>query len=151
MADSFMIQFTCEGKPCFANVYAYDTTPREYHVHIVNTHFFSSLPEHIVLIEQNEKLCLKQADGAMLRVPSLAELVGARAPEVAKKTTQQIQNSVAAASAIQAPFDREIIGGANVPGPQRVKASVDSLVEQSTLLVESANAIGITQLTLTLP
>jgi putative iron-regulated protein len=32
-----------------------------------------------------------------------------------------------------------------------VKATVDSLVEQSTLLVESANAIGITQLTLTLP
>ena len=57
-----MIQFTCEGKPCFANVYAYDTTPREYHVHIVNTHFFSSLPEHIVLIEQNEKLCLQDTD-----------------------------------------------------------------------------------------
>ena len=93
----------------------------------------------------------KQADGAVLKVPSLAELVGARAPEVAKKTTQQIQNSVKAASAIQAPFDREIIGGANAPGPKRVKATVDSLVEQSTLLVESANAIGITQLTLTLP
>ncbi|MDZ4051530.1 MAG: imelysin family protein [Limnobacter sp.] len=93
----------------------------------------------------------KQADGAVLKVPSLAELVGARAPEVATKTTQQIQNSVTAAGAIQAPFDREIIGGADAPGPQRVKATVDSLVEQSTLLVESANAIGITQLTLTLP
>ncbi len=93
----------------------------------------------------------KQADGAVLKVPSLAELVGARAPEVAKKTTQQIQSSVTAASAIQAPFDREIIGGADAPGPQRVKATVNSLVEQSTLLVESANAIGITQLTLTLP
>jgi len=93
----------------------------------------------------------KQADGAVLKVPSLAELVGARAPEVAKKTTQQMQNSVKAANAIQAPFDREIIGGTNAPGPQRIKATVDSLVEQSTLLVESANAMGITQLTLTLP
>jgi hypothetical protein len=65
MADSFMIQFTCDGKQCFANVYAYDTTPREYHVHIVNAHFFSTIPDHIVLIEQNEKLCLKSANGAM--------------------------------------------------------------------------------------
>lgn len=93
----------------------------------------------------------KQANGAVLKVPSLASLVGARAPEVAKKTTQQIQNSVNAAGAIQAPFDREIIGGGNAPGPKRIKATVDSLVEQSTLLVESANAIGITRLTLSLP
>lgn len=93
----------------------------------------------------------KKANGAVLKVPSLASLVGARAPDVAKKTTQQIQNSVNAAGAIQAPFDREIIGGANAPGPKRIKATVDSLVEQSTLLVESANAIGITRLTLSLP
>jgi len=93
----------------------------------------------------------KQANGAVLKVPSLASLVGASAPEVAKKTTQQIQNSVNAAGAIQAPFDREIIGGANAPGPNRIKATVDSLVAQSTLLVESANAIGITRLTLSLP
>jgi putative iron-regulated protein len=93
----------------------------------------------------------KQANGAVLKVPSLASLVGASAPEVAKKTTQQIQNSVNAAGAIQAPFDREIIGGANAPGPKRIKATVDSLVAQSTLLVESANAIGITRLTLSLP
>ena len=75
----------------------------------------------------------------------------ARAPEVAKKTTQQIENSVNAANTIQTPFDREIIGGANAPGPQRIKATVDSLIEQSTLLVESANSLGITQLTLSLP
>lgn len=93
----------------------------------------------------------KQADGAVLKVPSLAELVATRAPDVAQKTTRQIQNSVNAANTIQAPFDREIIGGADAPGPKRIKATVDSLVDQSQLLVESANAIGITQLTLTLP
>ena len=93
----------------------------------------------------------KQANGVVLKVPSLAELVASTSPEVASKTTAQIQNSVKAAEAIQAPFDREIIGGANAPGPQRIKATVASLVEQSTLLVESANAIGITRLTLTLP
>jgi putative iron-regulated protein len=93
----------------------------------------------------------KQADGAVLKVPSLAELVASKAPKVAKETTQQITNSVIAANAIQAPFDREIIGGANAPGPQRIKATVASLVKQSTLIVESANAIGISQLTLTMP
>ncbi|MCR2745507.1 imelysin family protein [Limnobacter parvus] len=93
----------------------------------------------------------KQADGAVLKVPSLAELVGAKSVDLAKRTTQQIQNSVNAASAIQAPFDREIIGGSNAAGPKRVKATIDSLVEQSVLLVESASAIGITRLTLTLP
>jgi putative iron-regulated protein len=92
-----------------------------------------------------------QANGATLKVPSLAEFVAAKAPEVAQRTTAQIRNSVNAAKAIQAPFDREIIGGADAPGPQRIKATVVSLIEQSTLLVESANAIGITQLTLTLP
>jgi hypothetical protein len=74
MADSFMIQFTCNGKPCFANVYAYDSTPKEYHVHIVNPHLYSSLPEHIVLIEQNEKLCLWKADGELDGTfPAIAE------------------------------------------------------------------------------
>lgn len=93
----------------------------------------------------------KQANGAVLKVPSLAELVASKSPGVAKRTTVQIQNSVNAATAIQAPFDREIIGGADAPGPKRIKATVASLVEQSSLLVESANALGITRLTLTQP
>jgi putative iron-regulated protein len=93
----------------------------------------------------------KQANGAVLKVPSLAELVASKSPDVAKRTTVQIQNSVNAATAIQAPFDREIIGGADAPGPKRIKATVASLVEQSSLLVESANALGITRLTLTQP
>lgn len=60
-----MIQFASKGKPCYANVYAYNTTPREYHVHIVNPHLFSDLPEHIILEEINEKLCLRNASGAL--------------------------------------------------------------------------------------
>ena len=65
MATSFMIHFAVHGKPCYANVYAYDSSPKEYHVHIVNPHLFSDLPEHIVLEEINEKLCLRNADGAL--------------------------------------------------------------------------------------
>jgi hypothetical protein len=65
MAKSFMIQFAFKGKPCYANVYAYNTTPREYHVHIVNPHLFSGLPEHIILQEINEKLCPGNASGEL--------------------------------------------------------------------------------------
>lgn len=65
MAASFMINFAVNGKPCFANVYAYDRTPKEYHVHIVNAHLFSNLPELIVLTEQNEKLILTSANRAL--------------------------------------------------------------------------------------
>ena len=65
MATSFMIQFAVNGKPCYANVYAYDFSPKEYHVHIVNTHASSHLPDHLILEEINEKLCLRSADGAL--------------------------------------------------------------------------------------
>jgi hypothetical protein len=65
MATSFMIQFAVNGKPCYANVYASGSTPKEYHVHIVNTPTSSGLPDHIVLEEINEKLCLRSANGAL--------------------------------------------------------------------------------------
>lgn len=65
MATSFMIQFAVHGKPCYANVYAYDATPKEYHVHIVNTPASSDLPDHIILEEINEKLCLRSSSGAL--------------------------------------------------------------------------------------
>ena len=56
-----MIRFLHEGKPCYANVYVYDR-PKEYHVHIVNSLVHDNLPESMVLIEQNEKLCLQDKD-----------------------------------------------------------------------------------------
>ncbi|HEX4843405.1 MAG TPA: imelysin family protein [Limnobacter sp.] len=92
-----------------------------------------------------------RANGDLLEVPSLRALVAAKSPTVAQKTTQQIQASVRAAENIQAPFDREILGGADAPGPKRIKATVDSLALQSNAMVEAAGAIGITQLTLTMP
>jgi len=59
-----MIRFPFEGKHCYANVYVYDTNPKEYHVHTVNSPMHHNLPESLVLIEQNEKLCLPHPDGA---------------------------------------------------------------------------------------
>jgi putative iron-regulated protein len=92
-----------------------------------------------------------QADGKTLTVPSLAQLVAAKNKALADKTTAQVRQSVERASAIQAPFDREIAGAATDPGPLRVKATIDSLVKQSELLVESASAVGIKRLTLSKP
>ena len=83
----------------------------------------------------------QRADGSVLQGPSLRELVAARDAAVAERTTRQIAASVAAAQAIQAPFDREIIGGKEAPGHQRIQKAIDSLVQQSKDLVDAAAAI----------
>lgn len=93
----------------------------------------------------------QRADGTVLKGPSLRDLVAAKDAALADKTTQQIAASVAAAEAIQAPFDREIIGGKDAPGRQRIQKTIDSLTQQSKDLVTAANAIGITKLTLVQP
>jgi putative iron-regulated protein len=93
----------------------------------------------------------KRADGSVLQGPSLRDLVAQRDPALSERTTRQIRQTVLAAEAIQAPFDREIIGGADAPGRQRVQKTIASLVQQSKDLVEAAAAIGITRLTLVQP
>ena len=90
-------------------------------------------------------------DGSHLQGPSLRELVAAKDKALAEKTTAQLDQSVKAAEAIPAPFDRAIIGDAKAPGRQRVQTTIDSLVEQSKLLVSTANAVGISKLTLVQP
>lgn len=93
----------------------------------------------------------KRSDGSVLQGPALRDLVADKNPALAERTTQQIRASVLAAEAIQAPFDREIVGGANAPGPQRVRKTINSLTQQSKDIVEAATAIGITKLTLVQP
>lgn len=93
----------------------------------------------------------KRADGSVVKGASLRDLVAAKDAALADKTTQQIAASVAAAEAIQAPFDREIIGGKDAPGRQRIQKTIDSLTQQSKDLVAAANAVGITKLTLVQP
>lgn len=92
-----------------------------------------------------------RADGSLLQGPSLRDLVAARDPALAERTTRQIRRSVQAAEALQPPFDREIVGTPDAPGRQRVLATIASLTQQSKDLVEAAAAIGITQLTLVQP
>ena len=93
----------------------------------------------------------KTRSGQELQVPGVRDLVAARNAALADKTTAQLDQSVKAAEAIPAPFDRAIIGDAKAPGRQRVQATIDSLVEQSKLLVSTASAVGISKLTLVQP
>lgn len=90
-------------------------------------------------------------DGSQMQGASVRDLVAAKDVALADRTSAQLAATVAASQAIQAPFDREIIGGKEAPGPQRVKKTIDSLVEQSKLLTDSAAAIGIAKLNLAQP
>jgi putative iron-regulated protein len=93
----------------------------------------------------------KRADGSVVQGASLRDLVAAKDTALADRTTQTIAASVAAAEAIQPPFDREIVGGKDAPGRQRIQKTIDSLTQQSKELVAAANAVGITKLTLVQP
>ena len=93
----------------------------------------------------------KRVDGSLLKGPGLRDLVAQKDAAIAERTTAQIAASVAATEAIQAPFDREIIGGPDAPGRKRIQKAVDSLTQQSKDLVDAAAAIGITRLTLVEP
>jgi putative iron-regulated protein len=90
-------------------------------------------------------------DGSILQGASLHDLVAARDAALAERSSRQIAASVAAARAIQPPFDRETLGGSDAPGPQRVRKAIDSLVAQSKDLVAVAASLGITRLTLATP
>ena len=81
-------------------------------------------------------------DGSTLQGASLRDLVAARDAAVAERTTLRIAASVAAARDIQPPFDREIVGGKDSQGRQRVQKTIDSLVQQSKDLTDAATALG---------
>jgi putative iron-regulated protein len=93
----------------------------------------------------------QRRDGTLLQGASLKDLVAKSDATLAERTSQQLAASVAAAEAIQAPFDREITGGKDGAGRQRIQKTIDSLVQQSKDLAEAAAAIGIKRLTLVKP
>ncbi len=88
----------------------------------------------------------QRRDGTLLQGPSVRDLVAAKNAAVAERTSQQIALSVASANAIQAPFDREMIGAKDAPGRVRIQKTIDSLVQQSKDIAESAGVLGITRL-----
>ena len=91
----------------------------------------------------------ERLDGSTLQGPGVRDLVAAKNPALAEKTTAQLAASVAGAEAIPAPFDRAIAKGS--AGRPAIEKTVASLVAQSKLLVESASAVGIAKLTLVEP
>jgi len=93
----------------------------------------------------------RRRDGSVLEGASVQAMVAAADPALARRTGSRIAASVAAAEAIQPPFDQEIIGDDEAPGRKRLRRLVDALVQQSRDLVESAAAIGIARLTLQQP
>ncbi len=88
----------------------------------------------------------KRLDGSTLQGASLKDLVAAKNAALADKVSKQIAQSVTNATAIQAPFDREIVGAKDAPGRIRVQKTIDSLVQQSKDITEAAAALGITKL-----
>jgi putative iron-regulated protein len=88
-------------------------------------------------------------DGSVLQGPSLQDLVAAADGQVADRTTGDIAATVAAAQAIQPPFDREIVGGKDAAGRKRVQAVINGLIQQSKDLPQAAAAVGVTRLTRT--
>jgi putative iron-regulated protein len=93
----------------------------------------------------------QRRDGSLLQGVSLNDLVAAQDPALAARTSAQLAASVAAANALQAPFDRELSGGKDGAGRQRIQKVIDSLVKQSKDLVDAASALGIKRLTLVKP
>lgn len=88
----------------------------------------------------------KRLDGSIVQGASLKDLVAAKNATVAERVSRQMAQSVANAQAIQAPFDREIVGPQDAPGRLRVQKTIDSLVQQSKDLTEAAATLGITKL-----
>lgn len=91
----------------------------------------------------------QRRDGSLLQGLGVRDLVAAKNAALAEKTTAQIAASVQGAEAIPAPFDRAIAKGS--AGRPAIEKTIDSLVEQSKLLVQSATSVGITKLTLVEP
>ncbi|MBX3620947.1 MAG: iron-regulated protein [Rhizobacter sp.] len=85
-------------------------------------------------------------DGRVLQGPSLRDLVALRDVALAERITTRIAASVAAAEALQPPFDREVVGGREAPGRLRVRRAIDSVVAQATGLVEAARVLGLAPL-----
>ncbi|WP_245590974.1 imelysin family protein [Deefgea rivuli] len=84
--------------------------------------------------------------GEVVEGASLKALVAQKNPAVAEAVSRDIAQTVKLAEAVQAPFDREIVGKKDAPGRKRLQAFVESLKAQSKSLVEAAKVLGIKRL-----
>jgi putative iron-regulated protein len=84
--------------------------------------------------------------GEVIEGASLKALVAQKNAAVADAVSADMAASVKAAEAIQAPFDREIVGKKDAAGRKRVQAVVESLKNQTKNLVNAAKELGIKRL-----
>ena len=85
-------------------------------------------------------------DGRTISGAGVKALVAQKNARLAETVSRDIAESVKRAEAIQAPFDREIVGDDDAPGRKRVRAVIDALKKQADGLVEAARALGIKRL-----
>ncbi len=88
----------------------------------------------------------RRLGGTVVEGASLYELVKTRDAALADATRAELDASVAAASAIPAPFDQAILGDDAAEGRRRIRATIDALQRQTDSLVAVAKALGIQRL-----
>ncbi|MCB0988310.1 MAG: iron-regulated protein [Microthrixaceae bacterium] len=74
---------------------------------------------------------------------SLSEVVAKLAPEVDADLRKQLDNNVAAAEALPAPFDQVIVGDDEHPGRAELLALVEDLQDQGTAIAALASSLGL--------
>ncbi len=79
-------------------------------------------------------------DGTVIQGPSISDMVRARNPDLDTRLRAALTASVTACEAIPAPFDQAIIEPA---GRALVRAAIDRIQEQTTLLEEAAALFGV--------
>ncbi|WP_269531062.1 imelysin family protein [Chitinimonas sp. BJYL2] len=89
---------------------------------------------------------LTRRDGSVISGPAIRDLVATKDARLAASTSAAMARTVALANAIQAPFDREIMGKDTAPGRKRLRAVIDALKVQANELVRAARLLGIKQL-----
>ena len=75
--------------------------------------------------------------------PGLQEVVAAKNPEVASRTTARIEAAFAAAKSIPVPFDQAILGRDGDPGRAAVLLTIQELENAADELVAAAKVVGI--------
>jgi putative iron-regulated protein len=93
----------------------------------------------------------KRIDGSTVSGPGIKDLIADKDAKLGERLAADFNASVAAAEAIQAPFDREIMGKKDAPGRKRVQAVIAALKKQTQTLVEGARALGIRKMSVDLP
>jgi putative iron-regulated protein len=84
-----------------------------------------------------------RGNGERVEGPGLAALVGRTDAALGGSLARHVANSVAAARAIPAPFDRAIEGNDAAPGRVAVKALIEALRSQADVLAQAGAALGL--------